>query len=1291
VPRYYLRDSTGGVSGEDWGLLISTGTAGSPQAKAVAIGGSPDTNTNYGTSAASDPGTTSWDGTYTVTVDVSTGVNKTFGEIRLVRYNSGLTEQEEKTSTEGSQEWEFAQTYTYTFSSTTWSSPAAGDRLALRFISSNTNHAGQTHYVDTEDTYVDTPYAIELAGTSAGAGSITTVPLEVERELAGSSAGASTVSGALLSNERLFISGAETGSITQECVARSGTHSYSSTVHRTGQYSFRTNPTGSGTGYFSFARNADGGEWDNLDSPTLFIHFGFRCDTAPSANDEPIAAIRHGATNAELRLNSSRYLVLYDKDGSLVETGTTQLSLNTWYSVEWDFETGTTAAYAVRLDGSSELSGTGNFLTTNPISFYIGKWASRNNETVDFYFDDIVIDKNYAIGDSYVVPLYPNADGTQTGWTASAGNKWDCVEEVPLTTGTYIYTSTTDDVYSADFEGSTDVGLQGNIKSVTLYAAGQEGSPATTDLSVRIYSGSGNVESIGLDLASASWKTCWYIAETDPDTSSAWTSGAIDSIEGAVVCGNNNAQHEVAQLLYFVEADAPPEIEIAGQSDGVSTVSGTLRVVSVVNFCGWESQALGTSGEGSFSTGTLEINTTTKKTGAAALRTNPGTASLGYERHTGIAADGSPASFNLDRIYYQVDLKPVTASSTSYAGLLRFRTITPNTVFNVLLDNNRNLQVYDDAGYLDTGSTTISDQWWGIRVTFGIGTSETYEVQINDGTGWVTESSGSCNTGSTNVGYVELGKSFNYNSNALDYYFDNQIVTTEGWTDADAVKQIVPNADGNYEDAGWTGTPDNTDKYSNWDETPSDYGTSYNYATTAGEALTSDLQSLADAGINTDTLRAVKAYVVTHSSTSTSGVRVRVRSGTTDSDTTTNSKTTTWSALVNVIEKDPDTSGTWSRSAIDALEVGVVKQDPSNQQETSKAAVFVLYKEELGGQSDGQSGISADLTVVQGDITLEGQSDGASGITAVLEVEREIAGQSDGQSSIAALLGLSHELAGQADGQSSITDADLSVSADVLLAGQSDGQSGISALLGLAHDLAGQSDGQSGISALLGLAYDLTGQSDGQSAITALLGLAHDLAGQSDGQSAIAALLGFAIDLAGQSDGQSANTAAIEAERELAGQSDGQSAIGNALLDAQPALAGQSDGACTITNADLAVVGQVALEGQSDASSGTSADLQVVYEISGQSDGQSTIAALLGIAHDLAGQTDGQSANTAALQVAYEIAGQSDGQSGITADLQVAYEIAGQSDGDHGGSTGRLRDRRPVRRPVIYHERRSDH
>jgi hypothetical protein len=217
------------------------------------------------------------------------------------------------------------------------------------------------------------------------------------------------------------------------------------------------------------------------------------------------------------------------------------LATDTWYYIEVLMTTHpTTGAYELRVDGVNVLSG------SNVDTEFTG---TNNHDTIRFggsadgyKYDDIYVlntsgsVNNTFLGDREVVGLLPNAVGDSADWTNSAasGDNFEYVDEAGSDgDSTYNESNTTNHVDLYNFEnltGSSDInGIQVNaIRRVTtgsntFYQPCKSGA-TTSD---------GTSESV----SSTTYGTGRRVMESDPDTSTAWTTSGLGSAQFGIKVG----------------------------------------------------------------------------------------------------------------------------------------------------------------------------------------------------------------------------------------------------------------------------------------------------------------------------------------------------------------------------------------------------------------------------------------------------------------------------------------------------------------------------------------------------------------------------------------------------------------------------------------------------------------------------------------------------------------------------------------------------------------------------------
>jgi len=249
-----------------------------------------------------------------------------------------------------------------------------------------------------------------------------------------------------------FYSGFEHGDFT-EWDNLYGTVSVESTTVKTGNYALRVNPSGDD----EFIRKPSAGSPSRL---TFHLYIA----TAPNKDCSLVGYFG----DVSVYLSIDRKLQL--RDGGLKDTGTTQLSLSTWYRISLSLDAANNRA-KVYLDGVEECSS--DDITGNSIDNCLGSAVSA---TTDLYFDNYATDDIAStddIGDIRVVRSQPNAMGTYTGeWqqVPSSTNHYEKIDECPADDGDYTWAEANgtqlDESYG--LEDCSDLGLAANetIKAI---------------------------------------------------------------------------------------------------------------------------------------------------------------------------------------------------------------------------------------------------------------------------------------------------------------------------------------------------------------------------------------------------------------------------------------------------------------------------------------------------------------------------------------------------------------------------------------------------------------------------------------------------------------------------------------------------------------------------------------------------------------------------------------------------------------------------------------------------------
>lgn len=332
----------------------------------------------------------------------------------------------------------------------------------------------------------------------------------------------------------------------------------STPVRPGGSYSLRSNPTTTGIGFATVAAIAASGATGAANAANAYTRFYFRYATKPSADNEEIFRARNGVSiKFQLRLNSSGNLVALDSALSTLATGSTVLAQDTWYRIEVLVGTGASANWEVKIDGVTEISGTGNLLASNNTRWNVGKTTNYNGRSVDFFFADILVSDSGYPGPGQCLALTPNAEGNYNStWTlnatgSTAGTHYAEVDDLPEDgdTSYLLSTGSAGDAQTVNLTSTATAGISGTINCAKAYAVVKRDGGTNGSVKVRIRSGTTDSDTTGSASTSA-YGWLGKLAEVDPSTSAAWGTSGLDGAEVGAVENSVNKTRLTAAYLF---------------------------------------------------------------------------------------------------------------------------------------------------------------------------------------------------------------------------------------------------------------------------------------------------------------------------------------------------------------------------------------------------------------------------------------------------------------------------------------------------------------------------------------------------------------------------------------------------------------------------------------------------------------------------------------------------------------------------------------------------------------------
>lgn len=310
-----------------------------------------------------------------------------------------------------------------------------------------------------------------------------------------------------------------------------GTRSIDTSVYRWGSSSLLVNPAdGATTGVVQIRKATTTGAFTNISESELFVGKWFRFGGFPSSLNEPTLAFHTGIGHKlEVRINSDGTLSLYDSTGALLGTTSWTASIGQWYFLEASCATGSPAAYTLRIDTVTVLSGTSNLGATVNQQVRLGKWVNRNSKGYTMNLDTHYLATGGFLGPVHATLLIPTGNGTYTAWT---GN-YTAVDDIPVDDADYcVSTRVADEAESFTVGSLTAKGTILGVKVIgrVLRDAGSNGS-----VRLRTRHEGANYDTSADFASSSSWTSLFNIFETQPGGALAWTKAAVQALECGIV------------------------------------------------------------------------------------------------------------------------------------------------------------------------------------------------------------------------------------------------------------------------------------------------------------------------------------------------------------------------------------------------------------------------------------------------------------------------------------------------------------------------------------------------------------------------------------------------------------------------------------------------------------------------------------------------------------------------------------------------------------------------------------
>jgi hypothetical protein len=362
-----------------------------------------------------------------------------------------------------------------------------------------------------------------------------------------------------------FHSGFECGN-TFEWYAVTGAPTIQSTIKHTGTYAMRCYTPTAGQVYCNATSQF-------VYKITAYVYIAIAPDTDTK--------ILGNCSDPVVILTPTRYLKIFSV------TGTTQLSLNTWYRISLSANGLASGTVKVYLNGALEATATG--LASSTLNL-VGVISAAS---ADLYFDDIAVDSSTDLndlGDIRTLLSLPNAAGTYTQFDTYAGSAthYQNVDDAPGAISDTDYNQQADtaaalDTYNLQDASTIGIGTSDTINAVRVLARMKRGTgSAGGGKAVQWRDNSTD----GYQSIAATTAFAWYFSyyATMPADSGAWTQTRFNALEvganhgkGTTDAQDTFISAQMVMVAYTPAAGAEPDITVSPTSYnfGIVTASST--------------------------------------------------------------------------------------------------------------------------------------------------------------------------------------------------------------------------------------------------------------------------------------------------------------------------------------------------------------------------------------------------------------------------------------------------------------------------------------------------------------------------------------------------------------------------------------------------------------------------------------------------------------------------------------------------------------------------------------------
>lgn len=339
---------------------------------------------------------------------------------------------------------------------------------------------------------------------------------------------------------------------------------------------------------------------------------------------------------------------------------------------------------------------------------------------------------------------------------------------------------------------------------------------------------------------------------------------------------------------------------------------------------GWEVQSLTAGLEFDTITGSPTINTTTKRTGAAAMRCNPSAATAYVQSDY-----ADETTIHLGRVYIYIASAPAALTD-----IFIFGDNANSYTARIRLATDRTLELWSDSAKVGSSSSAIPlNEWHAVELSYDDSVANNTIVGRLDFVQFATGNGGdNGGNGRFRCGIIT--------STTADVYFDDLAINNStgssetSWPAEGKIFRMNPNnsGDANSFATQTGGTAGSANNYTRINETTPDDATTFNGSSTLNEE---DMVNFDPSGINPgDIVKVVEVWFRFRNSTADATAKITLNiektgSGTRSSSAAITPNSTTWKTNTTAVPRnapivlynDPDGSK-WLQETLDTLQAG---------------------------------------------------------------------------------------------------------------------------------------------------------------------------------------------------------------------------------------------------------------------------------------------------------------------------------------------------------------------------------